>query len=142
MSVIRVNVFKLLLLTGARVGEIAGLRWDEIDYSEKAINLPSVRTKNKLPHIIPINNGMLEIIINNPRLHDIYLFPSSNNIEPLKVDGFSQAITRLLKKTNIDKFSPRDLRRTFKTLAGKAGISKSYCQIWCLSVKSSGDLAV
>lgn len=124
MSVLRVNAFKLMLLTGSRVGEMAGLRWDEIDYSEKIINLSSERTKNKLPHIIPINNGMLEIIGNNPRLHDIYLFPAANNVEPQKVDGFSQAITRLLKKINIDKFSPRDLRRTFKTLAGEAGLSK------------------
>lgn len=124
MSVFKVNVLKLILLTGSRVEEMAGLRWDEIDYSEQTISFPSARTKNKLPHIIPINDAMLGIIKTNPRLHDVYLFPAANNIEPQKVDGFSQAITRLLKKVNIDKFTPRDLRRTFKTLAGKAGISK------------------
>jgi len=42
----------------------------------------------------------------------------------MKVDGFSLAITRLLTKVSIAKFVPRDLRRTFKTLTGKAGISK------------------
>lgn len=124
MSVFRINVFKLLLLTGSRVEEMASLRWNEIDHSEQIISLPSERTKNKLPHIIPINNAMLTIIKNNPKLHDIYMFPAVNNLGPQKVDGFSQAITRLLKKINIDKFSPRDLRRTFKTLTGKAGISK------------------
>jgi len=56
--------------------------------------------------------------------HHIYLFPAANNLESLKVDGFSQAITRLLKRINIEKFTPRDLRRTFKTLTGEAGISK------------------
>jgi len=124
MSIFRINVFKLMLLMGSRVGEIAGLRWDEIDFSEQTINLPSNRTKNKLPHIIPINTAILQIIDNNPTLHDIYMFPAANNVEPLKVDGFSQAIDRLLKRTKIDKFVPRDLRRTFKTLTGKAGISK------------------
>jgi integrase len=124
ISIFKINVFKLLLLTGSRVGEIAGLRWDEINFFEKIITLPSERTKNKIPHIIPINKMMHEIIVSNPKLNDIYLFPAINNTEPQKVDGFSQAIDRLLKKINIDKFSPRDLRRTFKTLAGKAGISK------------------
>nr|WP_256212261.1 site-specific integrase [Nitrosomonas communis] len=101
ISIFRINVFKLLLLTGSRVGEIAGLRWDEINFHEKIILLPSERTKN-----------------------EIYLFPTSNNTGPQKVDGFSQAIDRLLKKITIDKFTPRDLRRTFKTLTDKAGISK------------------
>lgn len=124
MSVFRINAFKLMLLTGARVGEMAGLRWNEIDYSEQTINLPSERTKNAIPHIIPINKSMLEIINNSPKLHDIYLFPDKNNKGPQKVDGFSQALSRLLVRTEIDKFTPRDLRRTFKTLTGKAGISK------------------
>lgn len=124
MSVFRINVFKLMLLTGSRVEEIAGLRWNEIDYIEKTITLPPERTKNKLAHIIPLNNIAFELIKNNPKLHDVYLFPAENNIVPLRVDGFSKAISRLLKSTNIEKFVPRDLRRTFKTLTGKAGISK------------------
>lgn len=124
MSVLRINAFKLILLTGCRVGEIAGLQWKEIDHTAQTINLPSERTKNKLPLIIPINKSMLEIINSNPKLHDIYLFPAKNNEEPQRVDGFSQAISRLLMRTELDKFTPRDLRRTFKTLAAKAEISK------------------
>lgn len=124
MWISRINAFKLMLLTGSRVGEIAGLQWDEIDCKEKTINLPSTRTKNKLPHVIPINDVMLEIISSTPKLNETYLFPAENNLEPLKTDGFSQAITRLLKNTQIEPFVPRDLRRTFKTLTGKAGISK------------------
>ncbi len=57
-------------------------------------------------------------------LHDRFVFPAKCNTKPLPLDGFSQAITRLLKNSTIEKFEPRDLRRTFKTLAGKAGLSK------------------
>jgi len=124
MSVFRINVFKLMLLTGSRVEEIAGLRWDEVDYSERTITLASGRTKNKLVHIIPLNEIAFNLIKNNHKLHDAYLFPADNNTEHLQVDGFSKAISRLLKKVDIEKFVPRDLRRTFKTLTGKAGISK------------------
>jgi integrase len=124
MSIFRINVFKMMLLTGSRVEEMAGLRWDEIDLKGKIITLPAARTKNKLPHIIPLNIMAYEIIKTNPRLNDIYVFPSDNNQSCLKVDGFSQAITRLLTTVSITKFVPRDLRRTFKTLTGKAGIPK------------------
>jgi integrase len=114
----------MMLLTGSRVEEMAGLRWDEIDLKGNVITLPAARTKNKLPHIIPLNIRAYEIIKTNPRLNDIYVFPSDNNQSCMKVDGFSLAITRLLTKVSIAKFVPRDLRRTFKTLTGKAGISK------------------
>lgn len=124
MTISRINAFKLMLITGCRVQEIAGLRWSEIDYSEKIILLPSDRTKNTLAHVIPLNALALKIINNNPKLHNDFLFPDESNKSPLKADGFSQAITRLLKHTDIEKFVPRDLRRTFKTLTGKAGISK------------------
>ena len=120
----RINAFKLLLLTGARVQEIAGLSWKEIDYDEKTITLSSLRTKNKLPHIIPLNDMAFDIIKNHPIQHEVYVFPAENNKESLKTDGFSQSLSRLLDKVTIDKFVPRDLRRTFKTLTGKAGITK------------------
>jgi len=123
MSILRINALKLILLSGSRVKEMAGLRWNEIDSTDKIISLPAKRTKNKLPHIIPINKIMLDIIESTPKLNDTYLFPA-NNDEPMKVDGFSQAIARLVKKIQITPFTPRDLRRTFKTLTGAAGISK------------------
>jgi len=124
MSITRVNALKLMLITGCRVQEMAGLRWSEIDYLEKIIVLPSERTKNKLAHVVPLNALALNIINNTPKLHDIFLFPDETNTQPLKTDGFSQAISRLSKNSTIEKFVPRDLRRTFKTLTGKAGISK------------------
>ena len=36
----------MLLLTGCRREEIAGLRWDEIDLDTGVLHLPGVRTKN------------------------------------------------------------------------------------------------
>jgi integrase len=59
---------KLLMLTGARRAEIAGLRWDEIvtDGAEgdagKAIVLPGNRTKTGAPHFIPLSQEALRVI--------------------------------------------------------------------------------
>lgn len=38
--------FKLILLTGARIGEIRGLKWSEIDLQRKLVFLPPARHKN------------------------------------------------------------------------------------------------
>jgi integrase len=56
---------KLLMLTGARRAEIAGLRWDEIvteDDGAKAIVLPGARTKTGAPHHIPLSAEALRVI--------------------------------------------------------------------------------
>ena len=56
---------KLLMLTGQRAGEIAGLRWSEI--RDDAIVLPGERTKNHRPHTIPLSRAALDIITKQQR---------------------------------------------------------------------------
>lgn len=56
---------KLLMLTGARRAEIAGLRWDEIvteDDGSRAIVLPGARTKTGAGHHIPLSAEALKVI--------------------------------------------------------------------------------
>ena len=37
--------FRLLILTGMRSGEILGLRWSEVDFEARLLNLPGARMK-------------------------------------------------------------------------------------------------
>ena len=46
-------IIRLLMLTGQRMGEIAGLRWGEVDFDRDVIALPGERTKNGLRHEFP-----------------------------------------------------------------------------------------
>jgi integrase len=48
------NIVRLLLLTAARLNEIAGLRWDEIDFERGRISLSAARVKNNRTHHLPI----------------------------------------------------------------------------------------
>jgi integrase len=50
----------LLILTGQRANEIGGLRWDEVH--DEQIVLPSVRTKNKRTHIVPLSDPANSIL--------------------------------------------------------------------------------
>jgi integrase len=48
------TIVRLLMLTGQRANEIAGLRWSEIDFDRRIILLSGERTKNGRPHEIPM----------------------------------------------------------------------------------------
>jgi len=48
------HFFSLALLTGQRRDEVAGLRWDEIDETERMWTLPATRTKSGRAHIVPL----------------------------------------------------------------------------------------
>ena len=89
--------------------------------------------KNKCEHLV-LCELALQILSETPRLHDEYVFPSESMDKPLPSDGFSQALTRLLAQTSIEKFTPRDLRRTWKTLGGKTGLSKEIRDWQCNSI--------
>ena len=58
----------LLVLTGARRGEIGEARWREVDMDGAAIRLEGERTKNGEPHVIPLSVPALEIVNGLPRI--------------------------------------------------------------------------
>jgi integrase len=124
MSPHRANVFRLMLALGCRVEALSGLRWADIDWKERLITIPPERSKNGTYWVIPINDIAYDVLISNPKFSNLFLFPAKNGMEPLRLDGYSKAITRLCQQFNIDSFTPKDLRTTFKTLSGKAGLTK------------------
>jgi integrase len=56
------QIVKLLLLTGQRRGEVAGLNWGEIDLERSLWSLPPERTKNGLPHDVPLSRQAVVIL--------------------------------------------------------------------------------
>jgi integrase len=54
--------FKLALLTGARIGEIFGMRWGEIDFDRGIWNLPAERTKTAAARPLPLVPTALELL--------------------------------------------------------------------------------
>jgi integrase len=57
------TIIKLLLLTAQRRGEIGGLRYSEMH--DHTIVLPAERTKNALPHVVPLSDyahGLIKLL--------------------------------------------------------------------------------
>jgi integrase len=55
-------LLKLLLLTGQRRNEVAGMRKAELSADGATWTLPATRTKNKRPHIVPLSQAAQDLI--------------------------------------------------------------------------------
>jgi integrase len=61
------RIVRLLMLTGQRRTEIGDLAHSEVDREKRQIELPGRRTKNGLPHIIPLADEALELLPEKPK---------------------------------------------------------------------------
>ncbi len=117
-----IATLKLMIATGQRTTEVTRLNLNDINETEMLWELD--KTKNGRPHVIALPEIALEIIQELTASKDGYLLKSEVTGELMKPDSLSQACSRYCKHSGFVKFTPRDLRRTWKTLAGFAGISK------------------
>lgn len=125
----------LMLCTGQRVIEITGSRRSEFDLTEKLWVIPWERIKtnkksqSKRPHVVPLTDFAIDIIqqayaLNGDR--GDFLFPSGGDPEsdkPITISTLPNATEKFCIRAELEHFTPRDLRRTWKTLTGECGIS-------------------
>ena len=119
--------YKLLLLTGARREEVAGMRWPELDLQRRIWRLPPAeefqprRTKNGLEHIVDLSPQVVAIIERLPRMHDGFVFSTTGRTP---ISGFGRAKERLdaAMEKHLAKplrpFRVHDIRRTVASLMG------------------------
>lgn len=119
-------VIKLLLATGQRIEEVLQAEWSEFNFEEKIWTIPSARRKTRVkvtePHIVPLTDFHIGLLKDISR-QTVWLFPHTDGKQPRKYDALTQAVSRYCKAIGFEKFTPRDLRRTWKTLAGSMGLS-------------------
>ena len=114
---------QIIMLTGQRVEEIARLHVDQWDARERIIDW--TKTKNLQPHAVPVPSLAAELIESIiPNEHG-WFFPSAKDpSKPVSHGTLYSFVWRQRDRGVIPHATNRDLRRTFKTLAGKAGIPK------------------
>lgn len=114
---------QLIMLTGQRVEEIASLDVDQWDANERIIDWS--KTKNLQPHAIPLPSLAAELLESITPGKAGWFFPSAKDPSKPVTHGTLYAfIWRHRDRGDIPFATNRDLRRTWKTLAGKAGITK------------------
>lgn len=114
---------RILMLTGQRVEEIARLHEDNWDAAERIIDWS--KTKNDMPHAIPVPSLAADLIESiKPNKHG-WFFPSAMDpSRPVSHGTLYSFMWRQRDRGVIPVVTNRDLRRTWKTLAGQAGVSK------------------
>jgi integrase len=115
------SVFKLLLLTGARLREVAGMRRSELSDDGTWI-LPSSRSKNRRSHTVPLPLQARSIIAAVPNLGTDLLFTTTGTTA---VSGWSKIKKRLdhLMGDDVPPWTLHDIRRSMVTHAAELGIA-------------------
>jgi integrase len=125
------NCFRLIIAVGgARPKEVLHSTWAEFDLDAKVWHLPGERTKNSRDHDLPLSERALEVLRKlKAKSYSQHLFPSANDAsKPMPIASLGKAATRYCTgdedgERRMDHWSPRDLRRTTRTLLGDAGVS-------------------
>ncbi len=122
---------KLAFATGQRAGELSRLEWKNIDFADRAFLIPETVSKNGKDHLVPMNNLTESILKEAKKITGDYPQVFTGSYKGQLKGGISlhnstiaKGIREYCERAEIRKFIARDIRRTWKTLAGKAGISK------------------
>jgi integrase len=133
------HLTKALLLTGQRRGEVTAMRRSEVDCKDRVWTIPPERTKNKLPHEVPLFPALSALLASIPEGGD-YIF-KTGRIGDKPVNSFTLAKQRLdatilvggrkeaeerggrkAKVEPMPHWTLHDLRRTMRTRLSKLGV--------------------
>ena len=124
-------VIELAFETGQRTGELLKIKWSDCDFDKKLMRVTAEVSKNSRENLVPLNDLTIQTL-ENLRLvsgSSEYLFPAFRGGYVENQHMFGTTLSKIVRdfcinQKKISKFTPRDIRRTVKTLMGEAGISK------------------
>jgi integrase len=116
------SVLRLLLLTGARLNEIARLRRDELNGTGTEIHLPKERSKNRCAHTIPLSPRAREIIAEMSKIAgSAFIFTTSGRVPIIVGSKIKNRLDAAMG--DVPPWRVHDLRRTTVTGLGEMGIA-------------------
>jgi integrase len=112
---------QLLILTGQRRNEVAGMRWSELDLDKGLWTLPDTRAKNNKKHELPLSQAAINIIRALPRVKNVdFVFSTTGKAH---VTGFTPFKARLDKLVAFSDWRLHDIRRTVASGMARLGIT-------------------
>jgi integrase len=118
------DFFLLCLLTGQRRGNVASMRWDELDLTNAVWTVPADKAKAKKPITVALSPRALEILLQRRQVIDTdnpWVFPGRSRVG--HVLDPKRAWARLLARANIQNLHVHDLRRTLGSWQAALGTS-------------------
>lgn len=128
------RVLQLQILTGQRVQMLAAIGPGHFSERQRTLEWSSEEVKRARPHVLPLPTMAVSLIKGLPVSNGVGLYFPQPHVRRSH-GGRHRPVTHFTvadlcreycgrKGYKGEPFSPRDIRRTWKTLAGMAGISK------------------
>jgi integrase len=126
------NAVRLLLLTGARRGEVLSATWDQFDFEGGTWIKPSSHTKQKREHRVPLSAPARQLLSEmkaaagqrakqKGREPPPYVFPARVGNGPMV--EIKTAWAALCRAAGLDGVRIHDLRHTYASVLASAGLS-------------------
>lgn len=142
---------RILLATGARIGELTKAEWKHVDFEQATWTIPSENSKTKVPFVVPLAPQVLSWFADLQPLSfgSRFVFPvrtrqprteGDKHMDPATLNA---ALNRLALTLDgqVRRFSPHDLRSTCRSHLGALGVDVLVCER-CLNHSLGGLVAI
>jgi integrase len=109
---------RLLSLTGCRVSEIIGARWEQVDLEEGLMTLPDTKTGAR---IVPLGDAALELLKAQSRRAGFICGPDAES--RLSISMMEKAWRKVCTQAGLRNARLHDLRHTVGTYTGQGGFN-------------------
>ncbi|SDG17385.1 tyrosine-type recombinase/integrase [Thalassobaculum litoreum] len=116
------DAIRLLMLTGARRGEVLNATWDMFDLDAGVWTMPSAHTKQRRLHRVPLADAAVELLRRIKRSNEsVYVFPGKSSDNPLT--DIKRTWQSVCNKAGIQNARIHDLRHSFASILVSHGAS-------------------
>jgi hypothetical protein len=108
----------MYLFMGMRNSEICNLKWSEIDFKKRSLQVNPLSNRRRKSRVIPINSNVIEMLkVRQSKSNSDFVFPNAiDKSKPMHKSSIRAPWKALLKRSNVDLgLTPHDLRATFET---------------------------
>lgn len=113
-----VDAIRLLALTGCRVSEVVGLRWEWVDLEGAQIALPDAKAGAR---IVPLGQPAIDLLRTLRHGEGAWVLSGSEADKPLSKNTVEHAWQRIRATADLQDARLHDLRHTVGTYSGQSG---------------------
>lgn len=122
-------IFRMILLTGQRLGEVSGMRWSDLDLARGEWHQPT--NKADRPHTVPLSAEALAIVRAQPRRPGVaYVFTTATGGHLDRRSGnWTRWTEAYAERSGVTGWSRHDLRRTAATLLASLKVERTVVEL-------------